>query len=81
MSEEVTRRTLSTVLYNQHAGLQQNHATRTHTPLEPRPSDAHPPGYNADLTQVYTHTHMQNKNKKLYATVVLEAQLRLVLQR
>ena len=35
MSEEVTRRTLSIVLYNQHARLQQNHATRTRTPLEP----------------------------------------------
>ena len=31
MSEVVTRRTLSIVLYNQHTGLQQIHATRTRT--------------------------------------------------
>ena len=38
----------------------------------PRPSNAHPPGYNTDFKHIHTYT---NYKKKLDATVVLEAQL------
>ena len=74
MSEEVTRRTLSIVLYNQHAGLQQNHATRTRTPLEPPVRATLIHRVTTLTSNTYTHTPT-TKKKKLDATVVLEAQL------
>ena len=61
MSEEVTRRTLSIVLYNQHAGLQQNHATRTRTPLEP-PVRATLIHRVTTLTS-YLHTHIKKTRR------------------
>ena len=74
MSEVVTRRTLSIVLYNQHTGLQQIHATKTRTPPG-TPVRAHntliPRVTNTD-TQYHTVLLLKNK---LDALLALEAEL------